>query len=364
MTRRDLVQGAFRAIALGVSVALVAACGGGGTPSAQATVAPSAAPATAVATSAATATPVQTAKVKIGLNKNLLFFAVWVAKEWGFFKNNGIDAEFVEIASGTELRTAILAGSIDLTVQVPEGSAVLYEKGEQLQNLVATQGKLTWSLVLGAKHKGKSKLGEVSYLKGMTIGVSSRGSGSDLQLQALLRNGGLKPDTDVKIVAIGAYANGIPAMERGTIDGMMTVEPSTSQAIAAGDFEYVFFGDSVYPGSTDVPMGSLAAMKAFIDKNPEVTARIVRSIVEAEAAMVKDPDRTLAYAASLNKSTPEEMTKAVRKELIPALSPVISEVGWGALMKTLVDAGSIKAAMPYNLAVATQFKSEWDRFKR
>ncbi|MDE3102330.1 MAG: ABC transporter substrate-binding protein [Chloroflexota bacterium] len=351
----------LKGLSLVLATAFIAACGGSPTGSVSSPATTATPAANAVAASAATGPITQ---VRIGLNRNLLFFPVWVAREWGYFKENGIDPKFTEIASGTELRTAILGGSVDFTVQVPEGSAVLYQKGAQLENVVATQGKLTWSLVLAGKYKGQSKLGDAAFLKGKTIGVSSRGSGSDLQLQALLRAGGLKPDTDVKIVAIGAYANGIPAMAQGRIDGMMSVEPGTSQAIAAGDFEYVFFGKpGVYPGSTEVPMGSLAAMKSYIEKQPDVVARVVRSVVEAESAMAKDPDRTLSYAAQLEKSTPDKLTKAVKGQLIPALTPVISEAGWNALMKTLVDAGSIKSAMPYDTAVATQFKSEWAAFK-
>lgn len=359
MIARERWRRVLKVMSLALVVVLIAACGGSSAtpgPSGSPTNAPSVAP---------TATPLQTATVRIGLNKNLLFFAVWVAQERGFFKKNGIEAEFKEITDGTALRTAVLAGSIDFTVQVPEGSAVLYNQGETLMNVVATQGKLTWSLLLAERHKGKFTKGDGKALKGMTIGVSSRGSGSDLQLQALLNASGLKPNTDVKIVAIGAYANGIPAMAQGQIDGMMTVEPATSQAIAAGAFEHVYYGDpGVYPGSADVPMGALAALKTYIDKNPDVTARVVRSIVEAETYMVANPDWTLEYAATLNKSTAAALSGAVKKQLIPALTPVISETGWKTLVGVLVQAGAIQKEAPYSAAVAIQFKSEWDKFKR
>lgn len=306
----------------------------------------------------------QAQKVKIGLNKNLLFFPVWVAKERGLFEKNGIDAEFVEIADGTALRTAILAGSIDFTVQVPEGSALLHQQGASLMNIVATQGRLTWSLVLAAKHKGQFAAGDAKILKGMTIGVSSRGSGSDLQLQALLNANGLQPNTDVKIVAIGAYANGLAAMEQGRIDGMMCLEPARGQALAAGNFEQVYFGTDVYPGSTDVPMGALGAMKEYIDANPELVSRVVASLVQAQTEMVANPEWTLEYAAKLNNLPVENLRSAVIDQLLPALNPAISETGWETLMGVLVSAGSIKEPVPYAAAVATQFAPEWEKFKR
>lgn len=305
----------------------------------------------------------ETTSVKIAVNKNLLFFPVWVAKERGIFQKNGIDAQFVEITDGTALRTAILAGSVDFTVQVPEGSAVLYSRGAKLMNVVATQAKLTWSLVLAGKYKGKFKANDAKILKGMTIGVSSRGSGSDLQLQALLKANGLAPNTDVKIVAIGAYANGIAALEQNRIDGMICLEPARGQALAAGNFEQIYFGTDVYPGSTNVPMGSLAAMQEYIDKNRDLATRIVLSVVEAESAMVADPDWALAYAARLNNMKPEQLSFAVKSQLIPALNPAMSEKGWNTLMEVLVDAGALKETVAYSEANATIFAPVWAKFK-
>jgi NitT/TauT family transport system substrate-binding protein len=307
-------------------------------------------------------TPAMT-KVRIAINKNMLFFPVWVAKERGLFAKNGVDVEFVEIADGTALRTAALSGSVDFATQVPEGSAVLFSRGEKFPNLVATQAKLTWSLVLAGKYKDKVKVGDAKALKGMTIGVSSRGSGSDLQLQALLKANGLTPNQDVKIVAIGAYANGIAAMEQNRIDGMICLEPARSKAIAAGNFEHVYFGTEVYPGSANVPMGALAALQDYIDKHPDLARRVVLSVVEAESAMVADPDWTLAYAAKLNNTSTDELSYAIKQQHIPALNPAMSEKGWNTLMDVLVDTGALKEKVAYKDANATMFASEWAKFK-
>lgn len=312
----------------------------------------------ATAQTAGDATP-----VKIAINKNMLFLPVWVAKERGLFAKNGIDAQFLEIADGTALRTAVLAGSVDFATQVPEGSAVLYSRGAHLLNVVATQAKLTWSLVLAGKHKDKVKPGDVKGLKGMTIGVSSRGSGSDLQLQALLKANGIAPNKDVKIVAIGPYANGIAAMEQDRIDGMMCLEPARGKALAAGNFEHTYFGTDVYPGSANVPMGSLAAMQEYIEKNPGLARRVVLSVVEAESAMVADPKWTLTYAAKLNNTTEEELDFAITVQHIPALNPAMSEAGWNTLMDVLVDTGALKEKVPYKAANATMFAPEWAKFK-
>ncbi len=91
------------------------------------------------------------------------------------------------------MRTAVMSGAVDMAIQNPEGSALLYQQGQRLVNLVATQGKLHWVLVLGKQHAGKVKPGDIAALKGMRLGVTARSAASDMHLQALLRRANLLP---------------------------------------------------------------------------------------------------------------------------------------------------------------------------
>src|SRR5690606_3444916 len=154
--------------------------------------------------------------------------------------------------------------------------------------------------VLGKQHKDKVEPGDLSALKGMTFGVTGRGSGGDMQLQALLRRGGLVPDGDTSIVAVGQYAAGIAAMEQGQIDGIMAVEPATAQALNAGGFVFIDYGvGEAYPGSGSVAMGALATTSEYLEANEETTRAVVESIVDAMVFIAEDPAWAAEYIAGL-----------------------------------------------------------------
>jgi NitT/TauT family transport system substrate-binding protein len=302
--------------------------------------------------------------VKIGVNRNLLFVPVWIAKDRGFFAKRGIDATLQEVGGGAELRTALLSRSVDLVVQSPEGSAPLYQQGQKLVNVVATQGKLNWALVLSKYHKDKMKPGDLQALKGLKFGVTGRGSGGDMQLQALLRRGGLAPDRDATIVPVGTYAAGIAAMDRRQIDGIMAVQPATAQALNAGGFVFVDYGvGQAYPGSDEVPMGSLATTAEYLAANEATVKAVVEAVVDAMVHITREPAWSAEYIAKLSGLTVEQSRSIVDKELARN-SPVISERGWNTLMQVLKDGGVLKVDVPYQDVVARQFLPVWKRYEK
>ncbi|HTV71244.1 MAG TPA: ABC transporter substrate-binding protein [Rhizobiaceae bacterium] len=306
----------------------------------------------------------QQTDVSIGVNRNLLFVPAWIAKERGFYEKHGLNVTLQEVGGGAELRTAILSGAVQFIVQSPEGSAPLYVQGQRLVNVVATQGKLNWALVLGKQHDGKVNSGDLSALKGMTFGVTGRGSGGDMQLQALLRRGGLVPDQDVQIVAVGQYAAGIAAMQEGQIDGIMAVEPATAQALDAGGFVLVDYGQgNAYPGSDSVPMGALATTGEYLASNEPVARAVVESVVDAMMFIREDPAWSAEYIAKLSGLTVEQARRIVDKELVEN-SPVISEEGWNTLVGLLKEGGVLKVDVPYAEVVATQFADIWARYSK
>lgn len=302
-------------------------------------------------------------KLSIAINRNLPFIAVWVAKERGFFANRGLDVTFLEAGGGAELRTAVLSGAVDMAIQSPEGSALLYEQGQRLVNIVATQGKLPWVLVLGKQHKGKVKPGDIAALKGMRLGVTGRGSGSDMQLQALLRRAGLAVDKDVQIVG-ASFAALIAQMDRGQLDGIMAVEPATTQALDTGGFVFVDYAvGEVYPGSSQISAGALAAPAAYIAANSVATRAAVEAVVDAMVFMSKNADWTSQFVAKLTGLSVDKVRAMADKQFVKN-SPVITEEGWKSLVKILKDGGVLKVDPPYEQLVAKQYAPIWDRYAK
>src|SRR2546425_6676387 len=145
--------------------------------------------------------------VKIGTTPSFVFLPLYVAEQLGYFKAEGITAQFVDFEGGAEVTTAMVGGSIDAGGTMVERPLILAEKGFAAKNLVALENRNPLHVVLRANHPAK----EVKDLKGSRIGMTRAGSGTDLSLRALLKDAGLEPDRDVAIIAIGGGGPAHPA---------------------------------------------------------------------------------------------------------------------------------------------------------
>src|SRR2546428_727652 len=106
---------------------------------------------------------------------------MWIAKEAGFFKKQGLDVRLVFIPSGPTGTTAILAGEAD--VGIIGGFAPTRAFVGGAKNLVII-GQCR-NFILGAI-VGKKEIASVQDLKGKRLGIDRIGSNPDMYTQAAL----------------------------------------------------------------------------------------------------------------------------------------------------------------------------------
>jgi NitT/TauT family transport system substrate-binding protein len=145
---------------------------------------------------------------------------MWIAKEAGFFKKQGLDIRLVFIASGPLGTTAILSGDVD--VGVIGGFAPIRAIAGGAKNLVMigqTKNRMTGAIV------GKKEIATVQELKGKRLGIDRIGSNPDMFTQAALARFNMDPLKDVNYIQLGSIGQGIPALKAGTIDAVTTSAP-------------------------------------------------------------------------------------------------------------------------------------------
>ena len=145
---------------------------------------------------------------------------MWIAKEAGFFKKQGLDVRLVFIASGPLGTTAILSGDVD--VGVIGGFAPIRAITGGAKNLVMigqTKNRMTGAIV------GRKEIATVQELKGKRLGIDRIGSNPDMFTQAALARFNMDPLKDVSYIQLGSIGQGIPALKAGTIDALTTSAP-------------------------------------------------------------------------------------------------------------------------------------------
>jgi ABC-type nitrate/sulfonate/bicarbonate transport system substrate-binding protein len=104
---------------------------------------------------------------------------------------------------------------------------------------------------------------------------------------------------------------------------------------------------------------ALTVRDSFIDDHPEEAAGAIRAIVKAQKALKANPSISTDIAQKLFPADEAELIAGLIERDVPFNDAAISREAIDGLMNFAVSAGLIKAAVPYDEVVATQFRHLW-----
>jgi NitT/TauT family transport system substrate-binding protein len=135
----------------------------------------------------------------------------WVMKDAGYFKQEGLDADLVYIASSSTMAQAMLAGEVAVSTA---NSQAVVDTGLQGGDLVAVGAFVNFvALYIIAAPEIKS----IQDLRGKPVGVTRFGATTDFGIQMLLKKYGLEPVRDVPIIQIGGVPELAAALSKRSI---------------------------------------------------------------------------------------------------------------------------------------------------
>ena len=257
-------------------------------------------------------------RIAIGGKIGFFYLPVSVAEGLGYFKEEGLEPEFSDLAGGAKALQALVGGSADVTSGAYEHTVQMAAKNIKLKAFVL-QGAYT-DIALGIVKKKIPNYKSAADLKGKKYGVTSPGSATDFFVKHQMIKAGLKPE-DAAVVGIGQTSAAIAAIQTGELDAVANVDPVMTELEMKGLVEIVADGRTV-EGSQAIfggsfPAGSLYAKEEFIKANPNTVQALTNAIVRALIWM--------------KTATPEQ----VAEKLPPQFVSGNREVVLAALKKTL-----------------------------
>ena len=152
---------------------------------------------------------------------------IYVSEAKGFFKDEGIDMEFLPgQGSGDALRN-VIAGNADIAFGGPEAIYLAADKGSELKAVYDIYPVNVFN-VFALKSK---QILTPQDLKGKKVGVISMASGTRYDLATILALNGMS-ERDVELVALGI--NAAPAIIEGKVDAMASTDSILYGMQAAG----------------------------------------------------------------------------------------------------------------------------------
>lgn len=283
----------------------------------------------------------------------LISLPALVAKEQKFFEKNGLTIELVPIASGPAMTSAVASGSVTFVNNSWDNLLTAVDKGLPVRGVAGSTVKVPFALIarkgLDLPHAAEGYPAVIKDLAGKNWGVLALGVSVHFMSQMLLTGAGFKAD-DATFLAIGLPNTARPALQRGTADVYLSIEPLPSIFVAKNEGSVLMdLGKNQGPDVFhDLGYNGWWASTSTIKDKPEVVSRFARSLEDAYCWYSK-PDNLdhvveiMQRYANVPELSPNQY-KAMVKTLIPSFGPAITARTIDTWSRLLVDHQQVSAA--------------------
>jgi NitT/TauT family transport system substrate-binding protein len=220
--------------------------------------------------------------IAVGGKTALYYLPLTVTERLGYFKDEGLNVRISDFAGGTRSLEAVVGGSADVEAGPYEHTFNMQSRRQSFQAFVlagaAPQISVAISSKLAARYHSPKDL------KGLKVGVSAPGSSTNMVINYVLAQGGLKPD-DVAIIGIGQGATVVAAMDQGRVDVISQTDPAVTMLEKEGKVKII--AETRTPEGTmklfggPMPASSLYAPLDFVKKNPNTVQALTNATVRA-----------------------------------------------------------------------------------
>jgi NitT/TauT family transport system substrate-binding protein len=246
--------------------------------------------------SASTSTPAATGggapektslKIGVGGQGQIIYMPLTLADQLGYFKQEGLTVEIVDLKGGADALQAMIGGSTDLTMGFYEHTIRTQTLGKFIQ-MIATCDLYPGLVMFAGKSHPEAKT--IKDLANLKIGITSAGSSTEEMVKFLFKKNGLDP-AGAQTVAVGSGGPAVTALKNGVVDALVTVEPAASTIEKNAD-GMVLYDTRSEQGTKDVfggawPAGGFYATTDFVQQNPR-TAQAVARVAVTSLRYIKD----------------------------------------------------------------------------
>jgi NitT/TauT family transport system substrate-binding protein len=317
----------------------------------------------ALASSVAAPAVAQRKPAKVRYNevvRSILYTPVYVAIAKGLFEEAGIEQTMSTAFGGDKTVAALLGNSADIALIGPETSIYVQNSDSPVKipifcGLTATDG----FMLIGREKVSKF---DWSMLKGKEILGFRPGSTPLLFLEAALRQNGIDPQKDVKLMNNVAIPARVGSWLAGQNQFAIFIEPDASQIELDGKAHFMAsIGETVGPADYTTFM----ATGRYIRENPEIIQNWTNAIAKAQKATdaATIPELVKILEPFFPGVKPEALASGAdryRKMKIWKSTPVIGAKEIDKFQDILVQGGVLEAGkrVKFQDLVLTEFANK------
>lgn len=296
--------------------------------------------------SSLTTSTVEPITLKIAVLPILDTLPMYVAQQEGLFEGNGVQVEFIPVASGAERDQVVSAGQADGMINEVT-STMLYNKDQiQVQIVRFARTATPKDALFRILASGKSNVESAIDLKGVEIGIS-QGTVIDYLTDRLLQAQGFS-QSDINTIAVPKIPDRMALLENGKLEAAMLPEPLSSLAVLNG--AKIILDDTSYP---EYSFSTISFRKEVIEKHPKAINGFLSAIEEATEKINVDPEKWNTLLSELKLVPPPLLDTFTVPPFVTAGVP--DEDQWNDVISWAKEKGILNVDVSYEESVNPEF---------
>jgi ABC-type nitrate/sulfonate/bicarbonate transport system substrate-binding protein len=225
-------------------------------------------------------------------NPDMSFLSGGVAKYQGYFKDEGLDVEVLQMNANVSV-AALAAGNVDYN---------LILQSVVTANLRGLPLKIAGILIERPNHVvvAHPSIQKFSDLKNKKIAISSFGSLVDILARLTVAHFNLDPRSDIQYVAAGSSSARIAQLQAGVVQAAFVTPPGNLKAEAAG-FKTLLRVRDLFP----FPVNGIGLTEQKLRNNRDEVKKIVRALLRANLYIINNPKGAIKILADWGRTKPE-----------------------------------------------------------
>ncbi|TDC51181.1 ABC transporter substrate-binding protein [Actinomadura sp. KC345] len=266
------------------------------------------------------------------ISNSIAFLPLFIAEEKDYFEQEGVRlGERPRLGTGAKVAAALKSGGVDVGAGVLTDALNLARIDDETRLVSNLVDRYYVDIIVGRDFDGPPASApleqRIRALRGKKIGITGPGSGTEALVTYLLRRVGMRSDTDVELVNLGAKAtSAIGALKTGRVDALSFFQPIAQQAEAAGAGSlYLSPSRGDIPGFERTAHGVVFTTERLMKKKREEIAAFQRAIGRALRDIHEHPDQLPGLLGAYLKTTDPK----ARAAMIPIIrTEVPEEIGF------------------------------------
>ncbi|MGL4774167.1 MAG: ABC transporter substrate-binding protein [Clostridium sp.] len=300
---------------------------------------------------------------KVRLNevvRSVFYAPMYVAINEGFFKEEGLEIDLSTGQGADKVMQNVLSKNADIGFCGPEQVIYIYNQGrEDYPKVFAQLTQRDGSFLVGRTTEENftwENLREKEVIGGRPGGVP------EMALEYVMRNRGLTPKVDVKMVTNIDFTATAGAFKAGTADYVALFEPTASMLEKDGGGKIVA---SIGESAGDLPYTCFMATQSYMKDNPEVIKAFTKAIYKGQQWVDTHSSEEVADVVSsffpgTDKQILINVINNYKKIDAYAKTPVVKEESLNRLMDIIqsYDSKLIPTRPEFNKVVETSYAEE------